>query len=153
MVSPAAVGVGTGALPLQEFTNEIELLYQFVLQRKSDFMSRRHSLWLESIVQIPLIFLGICLVGYALFRVLEIGGGNQLKWIVFWLGTSWISLMWTLTLPLDRLLQGILSLRWSLAGQLALGHSLFWTVATSLLLWKLLRLPIPPDLPFPLFPK
>lgn len=116
-------------------------------------MSRRHSLWLEAIVQIPLIFLGICLVGYALFRVLEIGGGNQLKWIVFWLGTSWISLMWTLTLPLDRLLQGILSLRWSLAGQLALGHSLFWTVATSLLLWKLLRLPIPPDLPFPLFPK
>ena len=118
------------------------------------YMSRRHSLWLEPILQIPLIFLGVCLLGYALFRILELGGGHHLKWIIFWVGACWMSLIWTLTLPIDRwILQGVLSLRWSLAGQLALGHSLFWTVATSLLLWRVLRLPIPPDLPFPLFPK
>ncbi|MEQ9486955.1 vWA domain-containing protein [Coleofasciculus sp. F4-SAH-05] len=60
------------------------------------------------------------------------------RWVIFWLGAAWISLMWLLILPLDRwIFQGWLKLPMNLAGQLALGNAFFWTVATLLIVWHL----------------
>ncbi|MFP4221790.1 MAG: hypothetical protein ACLFM4_02580 [Phormidium sp.] len=122
-------------------------------------MSKSRSMWLEPIVQIPLIIFGICLIGYALFRFFDFGWATNLKWMLFWMGAAWISLMWALTLPLDRVLfQGVFGMAWNLAGQLAIGHALFWTVAVLGILLKLLRLPIPdipdvlPEFLEPIFP-
>lgn len=64
------------------------------------------------------------------------------KWIVFWLGLAWISLMWLLVLPLDQwILQGIFALTMDISGRLALANALFWTVLTSVLLWKFWGIP------------
>jgi len=68
-----------------------------------------------------------------LFRSLN----SNLRWIIFWLGMAWICLMWTLVLPLDRwIFQGIYNLPMDLAGQLALGNALFWTMATPGIVWR-----------------
>ena len=62
------------------------------------------------------------------------------RWVIFWLGAAWISLMWLLILPLDRwILQGLIKMPMNLAGQLALGNAFFWTVATALIIWRLAR--------------
>jgi len=62
------------------------------------------------------------------------------RWVIFWLGAAWISLMWLLILPLDRwIFQGWLKLPMNLAGQLALGNAFFWTVATLLIIWHLAK--------------
>ena len=67
---------------------------------------------------------------------------SNLKWIVFWLGLAWISLMWTLVLPLDRwLFQGLFNKRIDQAGRLAISHALFWTVATLSAIWKFWGIP------------
>ena len=65
------------------------------------------------------------------------------KWIIFWLGAAWISLMWVLVLPLDRwIFQGYLKLNMTLAGQLAIANALFWTVTTLSLIWRISGLPL-----------
>jgi Ca-activated chloride channel family protein len=67
---------------------------------------------------------------------------SNLKWIIFWLGAAWIALMWTLTLPLDKwIFQGVSNLPPNLAGQLALGNALFWSVVTPMIVWRLFGLP------------
>jgi Ca-activated chloride channel family protein len=66
---------------------------------------------------------------------------SNLKWIVLWLGAAWVAFMWLLTLPLDRwIFQGIMKYHWSLAGQLALGNAIFWSVVTPLILWQMWKL-------------
>jgi Ca-activated chloride channel family protein len=46
--------------------------------------------------------------------------------------------MWLLTLPLDKwIFQDLMKLPMNLAGQLALGNALFWSVATPLVVWRL----------------
>ena len=63
---------------------------------------------------------------------------SNLKWVWFWLGAAWISLMWTLVLPLDRwIFQAWLGFGWPLAGKLSLGNAFFWTLATPLIVWRL----------------
>jgi Ca-activated chloride channel family protein len=60
------------------------------------------------------------------------------RWVIFWLGAAWISLMWLLILPLDRwIFQGLMKMPINLAGQLALGNAFFWTVATPFIIWYL----------------
>jgi Ca-activated chloride channel family protein len=72
---------------------------------------------------------------------------SNLNWIVLWLGAGWVAFMWLLTLPLDRwLFQYLMKYHWSLAGRLALGHALFWSVITPVILWRLWLM-----LGFPLF--
>ena len=67
---------------------------------------------------------------------------NNLKWIIFWLGLAWISLMWMLLLPLDRwLFQGLFNMRIDQAGKLAISHALFWTVVTLSALWRFWGIP------------
>ena len=67
---------------------------------------------------------------------------SNLKWIVFWLGLAWISLMWALVLPLDRwLFQGLLNMRIDRAGKSAIAHALFWTVATLSAIWRFWGIP------------
>ncbi|MCT7956821.1 vWA domain-containing protein [Laspinema palackyanum] len=62
---------------------------------------------------------------------------SNLRWVMFWLSGAFIFLMWTLTLPLDRwLFQGIMGLDMTLAGQMALGNALFWTIVTLIAIWK-----------------
>jgi Ca-activated chloride channel family protein len=62
---------------------------------------------------------------------------SNLRWVMFWLAGAFIFLMWTLTLPLDRwLFQGIMGLDMTLAGQIALGNALFWTIVTLIAIWK-----------------
>lgn len=62
---------------------------------------------------------------------------SNLRWVMFWLSGAFIFLMWTLTLPLDRwLFQGIMGLNMTLAGQIALGNALFWTIVTLIAIWK-----------------
>lgn len=64
------------------------------------------------------------------------------RWLIFWLGAAFIFFMWMLTLPLDRwLFQGLIGLDITLAGQLALGNALFWTVLTAIVVWRLFGLP------------
>nr|WP_155744494.1 vWA domain-containing protein [Scytonema sp. UIC 10036] len=64
------------------------------------------------------------------------------KWIFFWLGSAWIALMWTLILPLERwIFKGLMKFEMSLAGKLAIGNALFWTVATLGIIWRLSGLP------------
>lgn len=68
---------------------------------------------------------------------------SNLKWIIFWLGAAWIALMWLLILPLDRwIYQGLLKLSMSLAGRIALGNALFWTILTPIVVWRLSGLPL-----------
>lgn len=63
---------------------------------------------------------------------------SNLNWIVLWLGAGWVALMWLLTLPLDRwIFQYLMKYHWSLAGRLALGNALFWSVVTPMILWRL----------------
>lgn len=65
---------------------------------------------------------------------------NNFRWTVLWLGATWISLMWFLTLPLDQLiLQNLIKLHWSNAGRLAIGHALFWSILTPLIVWQFWR--------------
>jgi Ca-activated chloride channel family protein len=68
---------------------------------------------------------------------------NNLPWVITWLGLAWICLMWVLVLPLDRwLFQGIMKMKMSLAGFLALGWAGFWTAVTpplGYLLWDYLK--------------
>lgn len=67
---------------------------------------------------------------------------SNLKWLIFWLGLAWISLMWMLVLPLDRwLFQGLLKMRIDRAGRLAISHALFWTTATLLAIWRFWGIP------------
>jgi Ca-activated chloride channel family protein len=72
---------------------------------------------------------------------------SNLNWIVLWLGAAWVALMWLLALPLDRLIfQYLMKYHWSLAGRLALGNALFWSVVTPMILWRLWQI-----LGFPFF--
>lgn len=67
---------------------------------------------------------------------------SNLKWIVFWLGLAWISLMWMLLLPLDRwIFQGLLKMRIDQSGKLAISHGLFWTVVTLSAIWRFWGIP------------
>lgn len=67
---------------------------------------------------------------------------SNLRWIIFWLGLAWISLMWVLVLPLDRwVFQGIFNMTIDISGRLALSHALFWTALTLVLLWTGRRIP------------
>jgi Ca-activated chloride channel homolog len=67
---------------------------------------------------------------------------SNLKWILFWLGLAWIALMWLLVLPLDRwLFQLLLKLPMNIAGQVALGNALFWSILVPILIWQLSGLP------------
>lgn len=67
---------------------------------------------------------------------------SNIKWIIFWLGMAWISLMWMLILPLDRwVFQGMFGLKIDLAGRAALANALFWTTATLSVLWKVSGIP------------
>lgn len=67
---------------------------------------------------------------------------SNLRWIIFWLGLAWISLMWLLVLPLDRwVFQKFFKMRMDISGKLALSHALFWTVLTSIALWKIWGIP------------
>lgn len=66
---------------------------------------------------------------------------SNLKWIVLWLGAAWVAFMWLLTLPLDRwVFQYLMKYHWSLAGRLASGNALFWSIVTPLILWRLWQL-------------
>nr|WP_199302505.1 vWA domain-containing protein [Coleofasciculus sp. FACHB-129] len=66
---------------------------------------------------------------------------SNLKWLILGLGATWIALMWTLILPLDRwLFQGLIGLDRSLSGQLSLSNALFWSVLTPLIVWQLFNL-------------
>ena len=63
---------------------------------------------------------------------------SNLPWVWFWLGAAWISLMWTLIMPLDRwIFQGWLGFGWPLAGKLSLGNAFFWSIATLPIVWRL----------------
>ncbi len=67
---------------------------------------------------------------------------SNLRWVMFWLGGAFISLMWMLVLPLDRwFFQGLIGLDMTLGGQLALGNALFWTVLTIVIVGKFWGLP------------
>lgn len=67
---------------------------------------------------------------------------SNLRWIIFWLGLAWISLMWVLVLPLDRwVFQGLFKMTMDISGKLALSHALFWTVLTTILLWRIWGIP------------
>ncbi len=67
---------------------------------------------------------------------------SNIKWIIFWLGAAWVSLMWMLTLPLDRwIFQGLMKQEMPVAGRLALGNAFFWSVLIPILVWKLFGLP------------
>lgn len=67
---------------------------------------------------------------------------SNIRWVMFWLGGAFISLMWMLVLPLDRwLFQGLIGLDMTLGGQLALGNALFWTVLTVVVVVNLWGLP------------
>ncbi len=71
---------------------------------------------------------------------------RNLRWIFLWLGAAWVAFIWLLTLPLDRwIFQNLMKFHWSRAGQLALGNSLFWSVFTPMILWRLFQVL---DLPF-----
>lgn len=64
------------------------------------------------------------------------------KWIFFWLGLAWISLMWMLVLPLDRwIFQGLFNMTMDTSGKLALSLALFWTVATISAIWRFWGIP------------
>nr|WP_199300506.1 vWA domain-containing protein [Coleofasciculus sp. FACHB-542] len=66
---------------------------------------------------------------------------SNLKWLILGLGATWIALMWTLILPLDRwLFQGLIGFNRSLSGQLSLSNALFWSVLTPLIVWQLFNL-------------
>jgi Ca-activated chloride channel family protein len=66
---------------------------------------------------------------------------SNLKWLILGLGATWIALMWTLILPLDRwLFQGLIGLNRSLSGQLSLSNALFWSILTPLIVWQLFNL-------------
>jgi Ca-activated chloride channel family protein len=65
---------------------------------------------------------------------------SNIKWIVLWLGGAWISLMWLLTLPLDRWVLQKMGYPINLSGQIALGNALFWTILTPIILWQIWRL-------------
>ena len=65
---------------------------------------------------------------------------TNLNWIILCLGAAWISLMWTLALPLDRFLQKALGWRFDLAGKVAISHALFWTAATPGIVWRILQI-------------
>ncbi|MEB3294489.1 MAG: hypothetical protein VKJ24_15135, partial [Synechococcales bacterium] len=63
---------------------------------------------------------------------------SNFRWILFWLGASWIALMWVMVLPLDRwLFQQVIKLPMHLAGKFALGNALFWSTATPCIIWRL----------------
>lgn len=66
---------------------------------------------------------------------------NNWPWVLLWLGLAWISLMWTLTMPLDRwIFQRLLKMRMDLAGRLALGNAFFWSAITPIILWQVYQL-------------
>lgn len=66
---------------------------------------------------------------------------NNWRWILFWSSLSWIALMWTLIMILDRwIFQGIFQMPMNFAGRLALSNALFWSVATPLIVWQLYKI-------------
>jgi Ca-activated chloride channel family protein len=65
---------------------------------------------------------------------------SNLNWVIICLGGAWLALMWTLVLPLDRFLQKMMGLRFDMAGRIAIGHGLFWSSATPIIVWNLLRI-------------
>lgn len=73
---------------------------------------------------------------------------SNLNWVIICLGAAWLALMWTLVLPIDRFLQKTMSLRFDLAGRIAIGHGLFWSSATPIIVWNILKI-----LQLPLFSK
>ncbi|TAD77862.1 MAG: VWA domain-containing protein [Oscillatoriales cyanobacterium] len=73
---------------------------------------------------------------------------SNLNWVIICLGGAWLALMWALVLPLDRLLQKTMGLRFDMAGRIAIGHGLFWSSATPIIVWNLLKI-----LQLPLFSK
>ena len=67
---------------------------------------------------------------------------SNLKWIIFWLGLAWIFLMWTLVLPLDRIVfQGLFQMTMDISGKLAIAQALFWTVVTLSIIWRFFLIP------------
>lgn len=54
------------------------------------------------------------------------------KLVNFFLGLSWVSLMWMLVLPLDRFLQNQMKMRFDFSGRIALSNAFFWTVLICL---------------------
>ena len=67
---------------------------------------------------------------------------SNIRWVMFWLGGAFISLMWMLVLPLDRwFFQSLIGLDMTLGGQLALANALFWTVLTVVVVVNLWGLP------------
>ncbi|TVQ45545.1 MAG: VWA domain-containing protein [Gloeocapsa sp. DLM2.Bin57] len=72
---------------------------------------------------------------------------NNWRWVLLCLGLTWMALMWTLVMPLDRwIFQGLFKLPLNFAGRLALSNALFWTFATPGILigiYRLLDLALP----------
>ena len=63
------------------------------------------------------------------------------RWVIFWLGLTWIALVWMIAMPLDRwIFEGLLKMPMDLGGKLALFHALFWTAATPGIIWKIYQL-------------
>ena len=62
---------------------------------------------------------------------------SNLRWIIFWLGMTWIALMWVLILPLDIFLRKVMKYSLNFAGKFALNHAFFWTSLTPVIVWKL----------------
>lgn len=78
---------------------------------------------------------------YILIRKFYIRVNTNFKWIIFWLGSTWISLMWLLVLPLDKwVFQGLMNYPMNLSGKYALFNALFWTALTLITVWQ--ELPI-----------
>ncbi len=71
---------------------------------------------------------------------------TNINWIIFWLGSAWIALMWFLILPLDKwVLQGLMNYPMNISGKYAVFNALFWTALTPIIvwqIWQILGLPI-----------
>ena len=62
---------------------------------------------------------------------------SNLRWVIFWLGVTWIALMWALTLPLDIFLQTVFKMSLDLTGRLSLMNAFFWSALTPIIVFKL----------------
>jgi hypothetical protein len=98
-------------------------------------MRQRRPIIRDPLFQVPAIFVGIAAIVTLVLKVQPICNSQSVWWS---LGITWIALMWTLVLPLDRwILQGWLKKPFNLAGKLALGNAFFWTALTPGLIWRL----------------
>jgi Ca-activated chloride channel homolog len=62
---------------------------------------------------------------------------SNLRWVFFWVGVSWVALMWTLVMPLDAFLQKVMGFQLHRSGKMALSHAFFWTTLTPIVVFKL----------------